>query len=207
MRASDLYFDIEDMFCRLFSLCGAERIKKEVFSYVLMKSHFAHLIEIKDYQKAYEETTVDVFKEMLDYPMSLHEEEFTYDDYYWVGKVYFHLQQITNKSFSYIFLKFPFEKLHSMYHLYHEIDISQVEEVYFEEEKKTTILKELIKLRGYSIPFISESTGIPVTTLRKYKKDDLFLYKASFKNIYSLSRFFNVPETMFLETIPEITNL
>ena len=69
------------------------------------------------------------------------------------------------------------------------------------------ILPPLIEvglLARISSQYLSKETGIPVSTLRKYRQKDEYLFKASFINIYLLTQFFSVPETLFLETVPQI---
>ena len=203
MQDQNRYFDIEDMFCNLFYLAGKYGVRKENFTIQLSKSNFAIEVEKGDYNSAYNESVIDVFNGMLDSYLSSEDIDDEWNDYYWVGKAYFYIQDVTHKSFCYIFMKLPFEVLHKMFDLYHEMDMSHTLEVFYECEKQTTILKELCKRRKMSINKLSEETNIPVSTLTKYRKSDEALYKANFRNIYILSRFFDMPETLFLDSIPQ----
>ena len=197
------YFDVEDMFCTLFMLAGQQGIKKDVFTRSIESHNFVISIEKGDYANAYNESILDVFNDSLSFYLSDVSLDTIYNDYYWVGKCYFYIQSETKKSFSYIFLKLPFDELYRMYDLYHEMDMGKVLEVFKEKEKETTILKKLCERRKIKIPYLSKETNIPITTLTKYKKSDEYLYSASFKNIYQLTRYFEVPETLFLEEVPQ----
>ena len=87
---------------------------------------------------------------------------------------------------------------------YHETDISHILDIFLEKEKEHTIIELLCKRRKISVTYLSKETGIAVSTLRKYRQKDEYLYKASFNNIYRLVQFFSMPETLFLETIPTL---
>ena len=196
------YFDVEDMFCNLFTLAGHYGIKPDVFTRSIENHVFILCAEKGDYKNAYNESILDIFNSSLSFCLSSNETDGVYNDYYWVGKCYFYIQSETHKSFSYIFMKMPFSYLLSKFNPYHEMDMSQMLDLFYEQENKTTILKELCLRRKISISFLSKKTNIPESTLTKYRKNDDALYKASFTNIYMLSQFFDVPETLFLKTVP-----
>ena len=197
-------FDVEDMFCNLFVLAGKCEIKKDVFTRSLESHIFCLSIEKRDYSHAYEMSVLEVFNEALDNCLSSNDYENVVDDYYWVGKCYFYIQSMTHKSFSYIFLKLPFEKLYKMYNPYHEVDFGNILDMFFEFEKEETIIKLLCKRRNITLTYVSKKTSIPISTLRKYRLSDEHLYKASFYYIYLLTNFFVVPETLFLKEIPQV---
>ena len=198
------YFDVEDMFCNLFVLAGEYGVKQEVFTRSIEKHNFLLCIEKGDYKHAYDESLLSVFNDSLSFCLSDNDCENKWNDYYWVGKCYFYIQSETHKSFSYIFMKLPFEQLLNMFVPYHEIDMSHILDFFYEKEKEKTILRILCDRRKLSINKLSIETGIPKTTLIKYSKDDEFLYKASFTNIYLLSQYFSCPITTFLKSVPQI---
>ena len=204
MKNDSRYFDVEDMFCNLFALAGNYRIKKDLFTRSIENHPFIVDIEKGDYQHAYERSLLDVFDDSLEFCLASNELENVVNDYYWVGKCYFYIQSETHKSFSYIFLKLPFEELYELFYPYHESDISHILDMFLEKEKEHTIIELLCKRRKISSQYLSKETGIPVSTLRKYRQKDEYLFKASFINIYLLTQFFSVPETLFLETVPQI---
>ena len=204
MENDSRYFDVEDMFCNLFVIAGDYQIKKDLFTRSIERHPFVNDIEKGDFQQAYERSLLDVFKDCFGLQLSTNEQENVINDYYWVGKCYFYIQSETHKSFSYIFLKLPFEELHNMFYPYHETDISHILDIFLEKEKEHTIIELLCKRRKISVTYLSKETGIAVSTLRKYRQKDEYLYKASFNNIYRLVQFFSVPETLFLETVPTL---
>lgn len=204
MEDGSRFFDVEDMFCNLFVLSGEYGIKKEAFTRSIEGHHFLLSIEKGDYKDAYKESLLDVFNDSLSFCLASNDYENEWNDYYWVGKCYFYIQSETHKSFSYIFLKFPFEELHKLFHPYHETDISHILDIFLEKEKEKTILEALCKRRKISISYLSKETNIPVSTLTKYRKNDEYLFKASFQNIYLLSQYFSCPETLFLKEVPQV---
>lgn len=198
------YFDVEDMFCNLFVLAGEYGVKQEVFTRSIEKHNFLLCIEKGDYKHAYDESLLSVFNDSLSFCLSDNDCENKWNNYYWVGKCYFYIQSETHKSFSYIFMKLPFEQLLNMFVPYHETDMSHILDFFYEKEKEHTIIELLCKRRKISSQYLSKETGIPVSTLRKYRQKDEYLLKASFSNIYLLAQFFSVPETLFLETVPQV---
>ena len=204
MEDNSRYFDVEDMFCNLFVLAGEYGIKKEIFTRSIEKHNFVLSIEKGDYRHAYEESVVDVFNDSLSFCLSSNDYENEWNEYYWVGKCYFYIQSETHKSFAYIFMKLPFDTLLNMFNPYHEKDLGHMLDYFYEKEKEVTILEMLCKRRKISIASLSKDVNIAESTLTKYRKSDEYLYKASFANIYILSQYFNCPETLFLEKIPQI---
>ena len=204
MKDDSRYFDVEDMFCNLFVLAGGYGIKKEIFTTAIEKHGFIISIEKGDYRHAYEQSVIDVFNESLSFCLKENEYENIVNDYYWVGKCYFYIQSETHKSFAYIFMKLPFETILNMFNPYHETDMGYILDFFYEKEKEKTILSLLCKRRKISTAYLSNETGIAISTLTKYRKSDEYLYKASFANIYILSQYFNCPETLFLEKVPQI---
>ena len=69
-----------------------------------------------------------------------------YNDAYWCGEMYFDLHLKLHKSFAYLFLKLPLEKLIDMYPVYHEMDFSSLEEQFHRVEKEKTILRGMVNV-------------------------------------------------------------
>lgn len=195
------YFDVEDMFCSLFVLAGQHHIKPDVFTRSLESHRFIKAIETGDYRHAYDESLLDIFNDTSSLFLSSNTANNIWNEYYWVGKCYFYINDKTHKAFSYIFLKLPFKKLLDMYNPYHETDLGNILDIFLEKEKEITILEALVKRRKISLTLLSKEVDIAITTLRKYKNNDEYLYKASFINIYKLASYFNVPETLFLKEV------
>ena len=194
------YFDVEDMFSSLFVIAGQTHIKEDCFTRGLENHPFILDIEKGDYLKAYNYSVKEIFDEVSGVPI-IEDYRNVINNYYWVGKCYFYINDKTHKAFSYIFLKLPFKKLLDMYNPYHETDLGNVLDIFLEKEKEITILEALVKRRKISLTLLSKEVDIAISTLRKYKNNDEYLYKASFVNIYKLASYFNVPETLFLKEV------
>lgn len=203
MYNDDYFFDVEDMFCSLFVLAGEYKIKEDIFTRKMENHHFIKSIEKGDYNHAYNESLLKIFDDEFSFNIASSDYENKWNDYYWVGKAYFYIQNKTHKSFSYIFLKLPFKELLDLYYPYHETDFSHILDI-FNKKKEKTILELLCKRRKISISYLSNKTDIAISTLTKYRKNDAYLFKASFMNIYKLGEYFEVPITLFLDSIPNI---
>ena len=88
-----------------------------------------------------------------------------------------------------------------MYPLYHEMDITQVENYIANREDENTIIKLLCKKKLVSMTKLSSETGISINTIKKYAASDTNLYAASFQNIVKIARFFDVPLSLFVEEL------
>ena len=120
-----------------------------------------------------------------------------YNDAYWCGISYYDLHLRLHKSFAYIFLKLPFEKLLDLYPVYHEMDFSALAEFFEEIAKAKTILRLLCESRKVSLSDISRATTVNLNSLKKYNSSDELLLAGSFQNIYKIGQFFDVPLSLF----------
>jgi DNA-binding Xre family transcriptional regulator len=124
-----------------------------------------------------------------------------YNDAYWSGYSYFELFLQTHKPFSYLFLKLPLEKMLDIYEIFHEMDFTSLLEYFKKRETESTILGTLCKKKKCSLTKLKEVTGININTLSKYRSSDEILYKASFQNIYKIAKYFEVPISLFVDSL------
>lgn len=187
----------EEYFSRLFVLCKLHKIN--------MRSFTIALLTYKNIEISFEYSEIkslcDLFNDITNIHITKDESFGIYDDAYWCGKAYCFINEKTKKPLNYILLKMPFDKLINYYHLYHEMDYSQILDVFLEESRKHSILSLLCDIKGYSLPHISKISGISLSTLKKYSSDDKYLYKASFNKIYSLLNVFDVDPSIFADKI------
>ena len=192
---------VRELFCRLFVVAINERIHPNAFTFLLGKSEYVNEIENKHYDKADSTSLEELFLSVT--KTELHEDNSfgVFNDAYWCGYTYFELHLRTKKPFSYLFLKLPLNRLLDMYPLYHEMDITQVENYIANREDENTIIKLLCKKKLVSMTKLSSETGISINTIKKYAASDTNLYAASFQNIVKIARFFDVPFSLFVEEL------
>lgn len=185
----------KEYFSRLFVLCKLHKINMRSFTVALLKYK---KIEISNEYSEIKSLS-DVFDDITNIYITNDESFGIYDDAFWCGNVYCYIQEKTNKPLSYILLKMSFDNLINYYPLYHEMDYSEILDVFLEESKKHSILSLLCNIKGYSLPRLSKITGISLSTLKKYSSSDEYLYKASFQKIYALINVFDVDPSIFVE--------
>ena len=171
------------------------------FGMSLAQSEYVRIIEKKHTHFSSEKSIVERFNEIT----GLYVKEDTsfgiINDAYWAGYTYFELFLHIKKSFSYIFLKLPVEKMFDMYDVYHEMDISQVFDYFMEIENKESIIKLLCERHYVSLASLARKTGISINTLKKYATSDENLYNASYQHIFKISSELDEPFSLFARTI------
>lgn len=191
--------DIKETFCRLFVLAVRYKMNLGAFTNALAKSDFISKIESGLYldvaHKKVKTILFEISSNMVCEDISFG----VYNDAYWCGEMYFDLHLKLHKSFAYLFLKLPFEKLIDMYPVYHEMDFSSLEEQFHHIEKEKTILRLLCEKHRCSLPKLSKATGISLNTLRRYNVADEYLYKGSFQSVIKIANYFDAPVNLFVE--------
>lgn len=189
---------VKETFARLFVLAVQNKINFQAFTSNLEKSELASKIEKEQFSDCFNFSLQKLFFEITGKSIEKDTSFGIYNDAYWCGYSYFEIQQRTKKSFAFIFLKLPFNKLMNLYPIYHEMDVSSLLDYFVKIDKEVTILRLLCLRKGCSIPELSLQTGVNKTTLAKYNASDESLRKASFSSIYKIASFFDVPYTLFI---------
>lgn len=103
-----------------------------------------------------------------------------YDEFGWCGYVYMHLFIKTKITFEALFFLIPLKEMLSLYHLYHEMGITQIEE-YAKNKLKYTILDIVMKELNISSKKLADITNISESTITalRYKKRDIGKLEAS----------------------------
>ena len=192
---------IKEIFSRLFVLAIKNKINLYAFTYLLGQSEFLKKVENGVYDDYFNKSLEEIFFDITNKHIDSDDSYGIYDDAYWCGSSYFELFQKTRKSFSYIFLKLPLERMMCIYPVYHEMDITSLIGFFTQAEKNKTILRLLCESNGYSLTKLSQATGINSATLAKYNASDEALYKGSFQNVIKIANFFKAPINLFVETI------
>ncbi len=193
----DLY-KIKDIFARMFVIGIQNKINLYSFSSALERSEFVNCIEKDTYSELFNQPLEDIFYSITENKVEKDESYGIYNDAYWAGKCYFDLHTTLNKTFAYLFLKLPIDKMLDLYPVYHEMDFSSLVEYFKQIEEETTILKTLCEEKKVTLTEVSKKTGININTLRKYYRSDVSLYKAEFQNIAKIVEYFDTTFLLFI---------
>lgn len=123
-----------------------------------------------------------------------------YSQCLWAAESYLRIQFETRLTFEAIFLYFPLEKMYECFNLYHEMDFTQIIDLFKSFYKNKSILSILLKKYGKSLKEIANTTNIPYATLYSLKQRKRDIKKTSVENALALADFFQVR----LETLIEM---
>ena len=191
--------NVRETFSRLFVLAVMNKMNFSAFTSMLEKSEYINLIEKNEYNTLFDKPINSLFYEITGFLVSKDDSYGVYNDAYWSGQNYFDLHLKTNKSFSYIFLKLPFDKMMDIYTIFHEMDFTSLVDYFNKRCEEKTIVRLLCEKAKKSLNDISKETLIPLSTLKKYNESDEILYNASFQNISKLVSFFNANYSLFIK--------
>lgn len=118
-----------------------------------------------------------------------------------LAESYFKLFLSVNKSFEYLFLYLPLSYLIERYVVYHEMDFSNLKNDFIAKTKEITLLKKLSTQREIKLVDVSKLTGVNDNTIKRYCKNDEYLYGVSHDNIYKLARLFKVKDNIFISSL------
>jgi hypothetical protein len=193
--------DIRDTFARYFVIAIHNKMHPAAFTDYLIDSKYVMEIEKGNLFEISDISVEEGYHSIVGNNIAKDDSFGIYNDAYWCGHCYFELFLTLHKPFSYLFLKLPLAEMLDLYKVYHEMDISQLEEYFHDREKEETILRLLCKRHRCSINKLSKATGISVNTLNKYRSSDKSLYSASFQNIYRISKYLDTPISLFVEEL------
>ena len=107
---------------------------------------------------------------------------------YWVGWVLGYAQTTLKKSFKTLIKVFPCSELINCYFPYHEMDITQIIDVFKEKLSKYSSLKERRERIGLSQNDLSLLADVPVRTIRAYEQNKLDIKKAQADTVLALAK-------------------
>lgn len=110
---------------------------------------------------------------------------------FWTGWAMAYYQWDCGDSFSKIEKYAPIEKVYGMYHLYHEMDISEFLIEMYSLRKEYFKISALKRLRTYakiSQQELAEMTGVPLRTIQQYEQHQKDIKHARVDAVISLSR-------------------
>ena len=135
--------NVRETFSRLFVLAVMNKMNFSAFTSMLEKSEYVNLIEKNEYNSLFDKPINSLFYEITGFMVSQDDSYGVYNDAYWSGQNYFDLHLKTNKSFSYIFLKLPFDKMMDIYTIFHEMDFTSLVDYFNKRCEEKTIVRLL----------------------------------------------------------------
>ena len=123
-----------------------------------------------------------------------------YDIFGWVGYAYIHLFLNLEITFEALFFLIPLQEMLNMYKLYHEMDITHLEE-YAKEVMKYSLLDVIMKRKKTSNNDLSKKTNIPVSTINSLRYGNRDITKLEAKKILSIAYALNVKIETLLTNI------
>ena len=198
------YYDknlIVELFERIFSIALTRRMNPKALEYLISNSRIANDLENGDSSFLNDCYKPKLIEDLFKAKLTKEEWQSHYDICLWVSMMYISLFFKYKKSFEYLFLYIPIEEMHDKYHLYHEMDITQLYSYFENKIKSKRLLSLLMKRNHFTAASLSSASGISVNTIEKYCKNDEALYKASYEKIYVLSRFLHVKENIFIRQL------
>ncbi len=128
-----------------------------------------------------------------------------YDIYGWLGYVYINLFLKLKITFEMLFIALPIDTAIKMYPLYHEMDITHLEN-YLAEELFPSSLSLIMKKRNMTMEQLSEKASIPFATIRSLKLGYRDINKLEVYKTLLIAHALNVKIESLLNDIPLKTN-
>ena len=185
------FFEVQDVFARLFVLAIQNDFHPNAFTYMLERSEFVNYIENGKTNELFDLKIETLFETITSYKIETDTSFGIYNDAYWCGYSYFVIFVRSKKPFSYIFLKLPFSDLLSLYPVYHEMDISQFidsMEKFYNETILETKLKRIRENRGISQLELAKLSGVKLRSIQMYEQKVNDIDKAQGHTLYKISR-------------------
>ena len=123
----------------------------------------------------------------------------------WLSYVYIHLFLKYKTTFEMLFFALPIERAMQMFHLYHEMDISHVDDAFI-NSMKPTHLACIMKSKKISTKELSEKTNIPYATMRALKLGNRSIDKLEASKLVAIAYCLDVKIETLLSSIPLVTD-
>ena len=110
---------------------------------------------------------------------------------YWTGWALAYYQWLCGISFQTLDREVPIDRIRSLYHPYHEMDISQFADQMQklrQANRLSTYLKYYRKRMGCTQKVLSDRTGIPLKTIQQYEQGQKDINKAQAETVLKLAQ-------------------
>ena len=123
-----------------------------------------------------------------------------YNQCLWAAESYLRIQNETKFTFELIFLYLPIKEMYGYFDIYHEMDFSQIVDVFKSRYEEKSVFAVLLNKYKFSLKDINIVTGVPYETLASLKQRKRDIKKVNVDTVIKIARFFHVR----VETISEI---
>ena len=133
----------------------------------------------------------------------LKENNYSLDNYGvfgWIGYAYMHLFLSLGVTFEALFNVISIEEMLSLYHLYHEMDITRLID-YAKEKMKHSLLDVMMKRKKVSNKQLSEITKLPAGTINALRYGNRDIEKVEISKALQIAHALNVKLTSLLPNI------
>ena len=183
-------------------LLGKAYDKSYSFDYIQKTISYSQMIN--EFEKS--NVTIIAFTPMeriYDDIFPKHESNYEFNPYNifgWCGYVYAHLFLKMEITFEALFYLIPLEEMLRLYHLYHEMSITQIED-YASETLKYSILDIVMKAKKISNKKLSEKTGVSVSTINALRYGKRNIAKLEADKLLLIANCLNVKMETLLPSI------
>ena len=161
---------LEEVLSKTFSICYIYQIRTETIEKRIAKSKYIHELQSGDYLKFYIDDIQDIFVSIFpELELSNHTNE--YKECSWCAYVYAYLFFKYHLTLEAIFIYFPLEELYKCFAPYHEMDISQIEEIFIKRKEDTNIISTKMKELNLTNKIVSEYTGISISNIDSFRNN------------------------------------
>ena len=193
--------EIIDTLSNIFSMALIRKMDSNTLASVISHSKVFIDLENGDDNIFYCEESSRIAEIVLNIKMD--ERDTYYSDVCrWMAEGYFNIFLKYAKSFEYIFIYLPIDKMVDMFNVYHEMDWSHLFNYFEERIKGRRLLTALIKKNELSLNKLAVLSGVSYNTIEKYSKNDEYLYNASFINIMAINKVLNSNINTYLKELP-----
>lgn len=133
----------------------------------------------------------------------VHANEYNFDEYGpfgWVGSMYVHLFLKKQLTFEALFYVIPVEQMLRLYHLYHEMSITGIDD-YFDDILKYSILDIVMKNQKISSADLSKKTGMSLPTINALRYGKRSVNKLESEKLLLLAQTLNIKMETLLTSI------
>lgn len=168
-----------------------EKIPIDDFSHLFANSRVAEAFEQMDTIYVLGRSSNELIADIINKPpVDIYIAEYA-SPAYWVGWVLGYAQTNLKKTYKTLIKVFTCSELINYYFPYHEMDITQIIDVFKDRLADYSALKEIREKIGLSQDDLSLIADVPVRTIRAYEQNKLDIRKAQVDTIMSLARALN----------------
>ena len=198
MNTNYLYEYI-DLFERVLSTAYEYSYSTGALEKNISESLFFHILESSEYldpvieeEKLIKEVFPEIKVDFNSVPV--------YNQCLWAAESYLKIQNETKFTFELIFLYLPIKEMYGYFDIYHEMDFSQIVDVFKSRYEEKSVFAVLLNKYKFSLKNINIVTGVPYETLASLKQRKRDIKKVNVDTVIKIARFFHVR----VETISEI---